>query len=328
MLIDTYLSGSERAAPESAAAQAAGYDGAFTGEVNADPFLPLAIAATATERIDLGTSIAVAFARSPMTLAYTAWDLQRLSRGRFMLGLGSQVKAHITRRYSMAWGRPVAQMREFLLAMQAIWYSWDSGEPLFFDSEHYQHTLMPANFVPASHGFGPPKVLVAGVGDTMTAMAGEVADGFLCHAFTTERWFREHTLPALHTGLVRAGKSPADFTIKASTYLATGTDEQITVALDEIRGQIAFYASTPAYQPLLELHGWGEIGVELIRMSKAGQWARMGALVDDDMVAEFAVVGSIEEVPALLDKRYAGVLDRVAFLVQEPSPELREALRH
>ncbi len=243
MLIDTILGPLESAAE---AAEADGYDGAFTGEVSNDPFLPLVLAAASTERIDLGTSIAVAFARSPMSLAYTAYDLQRFCRGRFMLGLGSQVKAHITRRFSMPWGRPAAQMREFVLAMRAAWRCWSTGEPLNFDGEHYRHTLMPPSFIPAPHEYGMPQVLVAGVGDAMTRVAGEVADGFLCHAFTTERWIREHTVPALREGRRRAGREMDGFTVKAAFFLATGTDEEIDAAAAQIRSHIAFYASTPA----------------------------------------------------------------------------------
>jgi probable F420-dependent oxidoreductase len=188
VLIDATLGRLESAAAAARGAEDSGYNGAFTGEVSNDPFLPLAVAAAATERITLGTSIAVAFARSPMALAYTAYDLQRFSRGRFMLGLGSQVRAHITRRFSMPWGRPAAQMREFVLAMRAAWESWSRGEPLRFEGEYYTHTLMPPAFMPAPQEYGTPRVLVAGVGDAMTRVAGEVADGFLCHAFTTERW--------------------------------------------------------------------------------------------------------------------------------------------
>src|SRR5258707_1973033 len=215
MLIDTPLGALESASADARAAEEAGYDGAFTGEVTNDPFLPLALAAAATGRLDLGTAIAVAFARSPMTLAYTAHDLQRLSRSRLMLRLGSQVRAHVTRRFSMPWGRPAAQMREFVLAMRAAWRSWSSGEPLNFEGEHYRHTLMPPSFVPAPHEYGMPQLLVAGIGDAMTRVAGEVADGFLCHAFTTERWIREHTVPALLEGRRRAGQSMEGFSVKA-----------------------------------------------------------------------------------------------------------------
>jgi probable F420-dependent oxidoreductase len=327
MLIDTTLGDLETAAGDARKAEGAGYAGAFTGEVASDPFLPLALAAASTERITLGTAIAVAFARSPMALAYTAHDLQRLSRGRLMLGLGSQVRAHITRRFSMPWGRPVVQMREFVLAMRAAWDSWESGEPLRFEGEYYQHTLMPPAFAAKPHGYGMPAVLLAGVGDAMTRMAGEVADGFLCHGFTTGRWIREHTLPALAEGRRRAGKTMDGFTVKAAVFLATGTEEETARAARRIRSSIAFYASTPAYKPILDLHGWGDAGAELTRLSREGRWEEMDALVTDDMLHAFAIVAPPQEVPGLLAQRCAGVVNRVSFLVSRPSPELRSALQ-
>jgi len=327
MLIDTTLGALEAARAAARDAEDAGYDGAFTGEVSNDPFLPLALAADATSRIDLGTSIAVAFARSPMALAYTAHDLQRYSRGRLMLGLGSQVRAHITRRFSMPWGRPVPQMREFVLAMRAAWDCWLAGEPLKFEGEHYQHTLMPPTFAPAPHDYGAPKVLLAGVGDAMTRVAGEVADGFLCHGFTTGRWIREHTAPALAEGRRRAGQTMDGYTVKAAVFLATGTEQETAAAAAKIRSSIAFYASTPAYRPVLDLHGWGEVAAELTALSKAGRWTEMDALVDDDMLAAFAIVAPPQQVPALLAERCAGVVNRVSFLVSQPSPALLDAIR-
>jgi probable F420-dependent oxidoreductase len=320
--VDTTVGSIESAAAAAAEAEAAGYDGIFTGEVASDPFLPLVHAAAATERIEIGTSIAVALARSPMTLAYTAWDLQRYSRGRFVLGLGSQVKAHIARRFSMPWGSPVAQLREFVEAMRAAWHTWATGEPLAYESAHYRHTLMPPTFIPPPHEYGAPAVLLAGVGDAMTTMAGEVADGFLCHAFTTERWLREHTIPALAAGRQHAGESLDGFTVKGAIYLATGTDEQIATAVSEIKTHLAFYGSTPAYRAVLELHGWGDLGAELTRLSKEGRWTEMVDLVDDEVVKAFALVGAIDAIPSLLTARCAGAINRVSFLVQQPPPEL------
>lgn len=322
MLLDTSLGGLETAADAARAAELAGYRGVFTGEVSSDPFLPLTVAASVTTKLELGTSIAVAFARSPMTLAYTAYDLQRFSRGRFVLGLGSQVKAHITRRFSMPWGRPVAQMREFVLALRAIWDSWADGTPLAFESEHYRHTLMSPMFVPPPHEFGPPAVYVAGVGEAMTRAAGEVADGFLCHAFTTERWIRERTLPALVDGRRRAGKTLDGFTVKAAFFLVTGTDAEIEAGLAAVRSHVAFYASTPAYKPVLDLHGWAGLGEELTRLSKAGRWSEMGELLDDDVLNAFAIIGPAEEVPELVAKRCAGAIDRVSFVYGTPPPEM------
>jgi len=218
-------------------------------------------------------------------------------------------------------------MREFVLAMRAAWRSWSSGEPLNFEGEHYRHTLMPPTFVPAPHGYGMPQVLVAGVGDAMTRVAGEVADGFLCHAFTTERWIREHTVPALLEGRRRAGQSMDGFTVKAAVFLATGTDDEIDAAAAQIRSHIAFYASTPAYQPVLDLHGWGEAGPELTRLSREGRWAEMARLVDDDMLEAFAIVAPPEEVPRRLAQRYAEVVNRVSFISQAPPAALLDALR-
>lgn len=326
MRVDTHLGALETAAADARAAEAAGYAGVFTGEVSSDPFLPLVLGAAATDRIDVGTAIAVAFARSPMTLAYTAHDLQRLARGRFVLGLGSQVKAHITRRFSMPWGRPAVQMREFVLAMQATWRSWAEGTPLEFHGEHYEHTLMPPTFVPAPHDFGPPAVYVAGVGDAMTRVAGEVADGFLCHAFTTERWLREHTLPALAAGRQRAGRALDGFTVKAAVFLATGSDEQVETAVARIRSQLAFYASTPAYRPILELHGWADLGVELTTLSKAGRWTEMSGLIGDDVVDAFAIVAPPGRVVSAVRQRYDGVVDRISFITGSAPPELVTAL--
>jgi probable F420-dependent oxidoreductase len=326
MLVDTTLGSLESAADVAQGAESEGYDGVFTGEVRSDPFLPLVLAAQATSRIDLGTSIAVAFSRSPMSLAYTAYDLQRFSKGRFILGLGSQVKAHITRRFSMPWGRPAQQMQEFVLAMRAAWQSWTTGAPLHFESEHYRHTLMTPTFAPAPHDYGAPRVLVAGVGDSMTRVAGEVADGVICHAFTTERWIREHTGPMLTEGCRRAGRSFDGFTVKAAFYLATGTDEDVEIAIKNIRTQLAFYASTPAYRPVLDLHGWGGIGIELTRLSKAGRWAEMDQLISDEMLESFALVAPIDELRDRLVQRCAGVVNRVSFISHLAPLSILEAM--
>jgi probable F420-dependent oxidoreductase len=327
MLIDAHLGGLESAAAAAAAAEAAGYDGVFTGELNHDPFLPLALAAGATERIDIGTSIAVAFARSPMSVAYTAHDLQRYSGGRLVLGLGSQVRAHITRRFSMPWGRPAAQMREFVLAMRAAWRCWADGGPIEFEGEFYRHSLMPPAFIPERHEFGQPLVYLAGVGDAMTRVAGEVADGFLCHGFTTERWIRERTVPALTEGRRRAGRPMEGFTVKAAIFLATGNEADIEAEVAGIRAHLAFYASTPAYRPVLDLHGWGDLGQDLTSLSKAGRWAEMGSLIDDEVLNAFTIVAPLEEVPERLITRCAGVVDRVSFISRVEHPSLLAALR-
>ncbi|MGE0878480.1 MAG: TIGR03617 family F420-dependent LLM class oxidoreductase [Acidimicrobiia bacterium] len=320
MLIDTHIGRVETAADEARAAEDAGYDGVFTGEMNGDPFLPLTMAVPATSGIQLGTSIAVAFARSPMTLAYTTWDLQRFSKGRLVVGLGSQVRAHIDRRFSMPWGRPAIQMRDYVMALRAIWQSWHDDTPLKFESEHYNHSLMTPLFVPPRNDFGIPAIYVAGVGDTMTRIAGEVADGFLCHGFTTAQWIRDRSLPALEEGRKRAGKTMDDFVVKAAIFLATGSDAEIETGVAEIRDRIAFYASTPAYKPVLDLHGWGEMGAELTTLSKAGRWAEMGRLITDEVVDAFAIVAPPAKVRDELYARYGGLLDRVSFIASGTVP--------
>lgn len=332
MKIDGGIAGLADAASRARALEGDGYDAAWAGEVNQDPFLPLAVAAGATERIELGTSIAVALARSPMALAYTANDLQRHSGGRLLLGLGSQVKAHVVRRYAMPWGRPAAQLREFVLAMRAIWSSWQDGTPLDFRGEYYRHTLMPPDFVPPRHDFGPPRVLLAGVGDLMTRTAGEVADGFLCHGYTTARWIRERTLPALREGRERAGAGMDGFEVANTPFIVTGTQQEMETALPLLRGRIAFYASTPAYRGVFELHGWGALNEELTSLSKAGRWAEMAGLVTDEMVDAFAIVAAPDELPARVAERFGGLLTRITFnppagLSRDAAADLVERLR-
>ncbi|MGZ4764738.1 MAG: TIGR03617 family F420-dependent LLM class oxidoreductase, partial [Ilumatobacteraceae bacterium] len=236
--------------------EAAGYDGAWTSETAHDPFLPLLLAAEHTERLELGTSIAVAFARNPMTLAHTGWDLQAFSKGRFILGLGSQIKPHITKRFSMEWSHPAPRMREMILAIRAIWHTWQTGAPLAFRGEFYTHTLMTPFFTPSAADlgeFGVPKIFLAGVGELMTEVAGEVCDGFICHGFTTERYLREVTLPALQRGRAKAGKTMDGFEIVGPSFVVTGaTAAEMATAADGTRQQIAFYGSTPAYRGVLE----------------------------------------------------------------------------
>ncbi len=298
-------------------AEAAGYAGVWTAETSHDPFLPLLLGAEHTEHLELGTSIAVAFARSPMTLANTAWDLQAFSKGRFILGLGSQIKPHITKRFSMEWSHPAPRMREFVLAMRAIWNTWLTGEKLEFRGEYYQHTLMTPFFTPSPadlDGFGPPKVFLAGVGEMMTEVAGEVCDGFLCHGFTTERYLREVTMPALERGRAKAGKTMEGFEIIGPSFVVTGAnDEQLEAAAAGTRQQIAFYGSTPAYKGVLELHGWGGLQEELNALSKQGDWVKMGTLIDDEILNTFAVVGPPESIAPELAARYGDVIQRISF---------------
>jgi probable F420-dependent oxidoreductase len=318
MKIDGMLAGSLAAAGESAAElEAAGFSGAWTAETSHDPFFPHLLAAERTNSIELGTSIAVAFSRNPMTLANIAWDLQSFSKGRFILGLGSQIKPHITKRFSMPWSHPAPRMRELILAIRAIWDTWQHGTPLQFRGEFYTHTLMTPFFTPSASdldGFGVPKIFLAGVGELMTEVAGEVCDGFICHAFTTERYFREVTLPALERGRAKAGKSMDGFEIAGPGFVVTGTnDAEMAEAAKGTRQQIAFYGSTPAYRPVLERHGWGELQTELNRLSKAGEWVQMGDLVTDEILGEFAIVGAPEDIAPGLQGRYGDSIQRIAF---------------
>jgi len=300
-----------------------GYDGCWTAEINHDPFLPLALAAEHTHTIELGTSIAVAFARNPMTVAQIGWDLQDYSQGRFILGLGSQIKPHIEKRFSMPWSKPVGRMQEFVLALRAIWASWSDGSRLDFDGEFYTHKLMTPMFVPPPHPHGDPRVFVAAVGDRMTEMCGEVADGLLAHAFSTQRYVREITIPTLTRGIERAGRTRADIEVASPLFIVTGLDEQqMAAAAVATRKQIAFYASTPAYRSVLELHGWGDLQTELHRLSREGDWDTMGSLIDDGMLAEFAVVALVDDVVDKIRARCDGVIDRV--LVGFP-PSIDEA---
>lgn len=294
-----------------------GYRAVWFGETAHDPFLSVALAATATSRIELGTGVAIAFARSPMTLAVTANDLQAVSKGRLVLGLGSQVKAHITRRFSMPWSRPAARMREFVLAMRVIWRCWHEGEPLDFRGEFYSHTLMTPFFSPGPNMYGPPKVFIAGVGDLMTQVAGEVADGFLCHGFTTERYLREVTVPALERGRKRAGLGMDGFQVSGLPFVVTGrTKEEFAASAAATKDQIAFYASTPVYRPVLELHGWGDLQQELTALAKASRWPEMAALIDNEMLHTFAIVAEPGAVAAAVQQRFGGVFTRMHLYVR------------
>jgi len=291
-----------------------GYDGGLTAETNHDPFLGLLVAAEHTESLELGTGIAVAFARSPMTLANIGYDLQAYSGGRFRMGLGSQIKAHIGKRFSMPWSHPAARMRELILAVRAIWACWNEGTPLEFRGEFYRHTLMTPFFDPGPNPFGSPTIQLAAVGERMTEVAGEVADGIILHAFTTEQYVREVTLPALERGFAKAGKQRGDFEISGPMFVVSGTtDEELERARRGTREQIAFYGSTPAYRGVLELHGWGDLQDDLNRLSKRGEWAEMGDLITDEILDAFAVVAAPEDVPKAMLARYGGVVDRLQF---------------
>jgi len=289
-----------------------GYDGGWTGEISHDAFLPLLLAAEHTETLEIGTCIAVAFARNPMTIANVAWDLNAYSQGRFVLGLGSQIRAHIEKRFGMPWGKPVARMREFIAALDAIWSCWNDGTELRFEGEYYRHTLMTPMFVPEAQPYGTPRVFLAAVGEAMTELCGEVADGMHTHAFTTPRYIAEVSLPALQRGIEKAGRTRADVEICCPAFVVTGTtEEEMAAAATAMRRQISFYGSTPAYKGVLDVHGWGDLQPELRTLSMRGEWEAMGGLITDDILETFAVVEPLDRVAAAVRARYEGVVDRI-----------------
>jgi probable F420-dependent oxidoreductase len=300
---------------EAAGLEAAGYDGLWAGETSHDPFLQLLQVAEVTERVTIGTSIAIAFGRTPMTLAHTAFDLAFYSEGRFVLGLGSQIRSHIERRFSMPWSHPAKRMREFVLALRAIWSAWQDGEKLDFRGEFYTHTLMTPFFSPKAHDFGPPPVYLAGVGELMTRTAGETCDGFFVHPFTTRAYLDEVTLPALRAGRAAAGTEGFEgFTIAAPAFVAVGRDDaELAAAIKGTKEQIAFYGSTPAYKCVLELSGFPDLQPQLTKLSKEGRWEEMGTAIPDELLHLMAVVGEPASAGAELVERWGDVYDRLSL---------------
>lgn len=306
-------------ARRAAEAEAQGFDGIGASETRHDPFLSLALAAQATSSVELLSTIAVAFARSPMTVAQTAHDLQAISNGRFLLGLGSQIKPHIEKRFSMPWSRPAARMAEFVQAVRAIWATWQTGEPLRFRGEFYTHTLMTPFFSPPPLPGALPPVWIAAVGELMTETAGRVGDGLHAHSFTTVEYLTEVSIPALRRGAEAADRDPAQIGIALPALIAVGDDQAaLDTAVEATRGQIAFYGSTPAYLPVLEAHGWGGLHEQLHAASRRGDWAAMADLVPDDVLTAFAAVGSATEVATELRSRFTGLITRLSFSASYP----------
>ncbi len=291
-----------------------GYDGAFSFEAKHDPFLPLVLAAEHTERLRLGTAIAIAFARNPMNLANLAHGLQVISEGRFVLGLGSQVRPHIENRFGMPWSKPAARMREFVLAIRAIFDAWEGKAKLDFRGEFTRHTLMIPAFDPGPNPFGPPPVLTAGFGPRMTEVAGEVADGFIAHPFSTRKSLLENTLPALERGLARSGRPRDGFEVVCATLVVTADqEEQFERVKRAAKQQLAFYGSTPAYRSTLACHGWQDLHTELNRLSKLGRWDEMAERIDDEILETIAVVGPRDAIASALSERLAGIADGVSL---------------
>lgn len=291
-----------------------GYDGGFSFEAKHDPFLALAVASEHTTTLRLGTAIAIAFARNPMNLANLGYDMQSISGGRFVLGLGSQVKPHIEKRFSSVWSHPAERMREIVLAIKAIWNCWEGKGRLDFRGKFYTHTIMIPAFDPGPNPYGPPPIFTGGFGPRMTAIAGEASDGFIAHPFNTRRSLLENTLPALQKGLELSGRKRSDIEVMCATLVVTAdTEEGLAASKLAARKQLAFYGSTPAYLPTLACHGWQGVHEELNRLSKQGRWDDMTALVGDEILEEIAVVGERHEIAGKLRARLDGIADSVSI---------------
>ncbi|MGE0483700.1 MAG: TIGR03617 family F420-dependent LLM class oxidoreductase [Gammaproteobacteria bacterium] len=303
------------------AAENAGYDGITTLENRHDPFLPLAVAATATRRIELMTGVAIAFLRSPMSLANIGWDLQRASAGRFTLGLGPQIKAHNEKRFSVPWSAPVPRLREYVQSLRAIWHAWQSGDELRFEGEHYRFTLMPPNFRPEPIELPPPRILLAAVGPAMLKLAGEVADGVILHPFCTRPYVEQTVLPALAAGFARSGRKREDFEIIGGGFVATGADDaEVQANAEWVRQRIGFYGSTPAYWPVLESCGMRELGERLNVMTKQGRWDALAAAVPDELLQACAAVADHAGLAAAVAARFGGLSDTLPLSASSEQP--------
>ncbi len=313
MKLDTQLWGLADAGQRAATLAGLGFDGVFTFEGPNDVFTPLVVAAAHPVEVDLYTNLAVALPRNPLQVAHQAWDLQTLAGGRFALGLGSQVRPQVERRYGAGFHPPLARMEEFVGALRAIFAAWQQGERLDFEGEYYRHTLMPPLFNPGPNAHGPPPIWLGGLGPRMVELAASVADGLAIMPFCTERYLAEVTMPALERGLLTSGRTRSGFTLVGEAIVCCGRDEaELATARDGTRALVSFYASTPAYRAVLDVHGWGDLQVELRTMTRQGRWDEMAELIDDDMLRTLAVVGTPSEVGAALMARYGGWAQRLA----------------
>ena len=314
---------------EAAWAESMGYDGIATNETAHDPFLPLAVAATTTRRVTLETHVAIAFPRSPMVLAYTARDLQDASSGRFRLGLGTQVKGHIERRFATRWGgSPGPRLREYVQSLQAIWNCWDTGSNLEYAGDFYQFSLMTPFFSPGPSEYAHPEVFTAAVNGYNCLVAGECSDGLMLHSLTSPEYVRQIVKPNIAEGARRAGRDQADLSVVGGGFIVTGPNQAAIKAMDaETRRRIAFYSSTRTYFPVLECHGFEDIGRQLHRLSLEGKWEEMGALVPDEMLEAFAIIGEYDEIPGMFKERYGGLVDEMHFSIQTTNDAEHAQLR-
>jgi probable F420-dependent oxidoreductase len=291
-----------------------GFDGIVSAEIQNDPFVPLAFAALATERIQIGTAIAVAFPRSPMVVANVCWDLQTQSGGRFVLGLGTQVKGHNERRFSVPWSAPAPRLREYVESLRAIWRTWQTGAPLAYEGKHYRFTLMTPEFSPPATGLPPIPVTIAAVGPAMMKLAGRICDGVRLHGFATRKYLEEVAIPKVEEGLREARRDRSSFEFWGGGFICTGASEaEVQKQIDEVRYRIAFYGSTRSYHGVFAVHGWDDLGMKLHQLSKQGRWHEMAKEVPDDVVRTFAAVGTYGELPKAVEARFGGVTDNVAL---------------
>ena len=301
--------------------EARGFDGLCALENRHEPFMPLAVAALATHNVELATGIALAFVRSPMALAHVAWDLKESSAGRFVLGLGPQIKAHNEKRYSVPWTAPVPRMRELVHALRAIWTSWRDGTPLRHEGEHYRFTLMPPNFVPEGSALALPPITLAAVGPAMLKLAAEVADGVRLHPFCTRRYFEQTVAPSIERGLAKAGRARANFEINGGGFVATGADDKsVSEMVDWVRYRIAFYGSTPAYWPVLEAEGLKDLGPRLNELTKQGRWDELAQQVPDSLLEACTAIGRHDQIAAAIEQRFAGLIDTVHASASSEQP--------
>lgn len=303
-----------REVPEAVrAAEAVGYDGVITMENRNNAFLAHVAAALSSERLELATAIAIAFSRSPMVVANESWDLQIASRGRFVLGIGPQVKPHNERRFSVPWSPPVPRLREYIQALRAIWTCWEKGERLNFVGEHYTFTLMTPAFVPPSKGLPMVPIRLAAVGEHSLRLAGEQADGVLLHPFCSRLYMEKQVMPRLVEGFAKSGRTREHFEINGGGFVASGaTEDDVAKIFEWVRERVAFYGSTPAYWPVLELHGLGDLGRKLNAMSKEGKWKEMTAAISDDVVHLFAAVGTHKEIAKAIEEHFGGLSDCIS----------------
>lgn len=329
MKVDTGLPADLSQVPAAAQrAEALGYDGVITPETGHDPFLAHVLAAEHTERLELGTAVAIAFPRSPMTTAQIAWDIQKLSKGRFTVGLGTQVKGHIVRRYGMDWVPPGPRLRDYVLMMRAIWDSWQNGAKAEFQGEHYRYTLMTPLFSPGQIEHPHIPIHISAINPYNCRLVGRLCDGIKVHTFNTMKYLREVIIPNIEKGAKKAGRDPKEIEICGMGSVITGKNqEEVEKAMAPARQQIAFYGSTRTYQPVFDVHGWGDLTMELNALSLEGKWQEMATKISDDVLDQFAIIGTYDEIVSKIKEKCAGVIDRMTFAIPVRSADDEDRLK-